>query len=176
MPLIKDGDTLVKSVSLYREKHWLYHAYVLPFAVLYAIWFHAWLTEDFRGASPEVGMIILAVIFILQVVIVLACHWSVHVMAFVTCTKVTRDFASATFAKFVPTVNNGSPELLRIKRSGLDTWVIFQKLKYIWSDERKQFESLEFPVDKKLIHYLRSTGYEDEASLEERKRLFGTNK
>ena len=57
-----------------------------------------------------------------------------------------------------------------------DIWVIFQKLKYVWVEESMQFQGLEFPVDKKLGFYLRSTGYQDEASLEETRRAFGTNK
>ena len=174
MGFIKEGDSLVQSVTLYSQKHWLYHAYVFPFTVLYAIWAYAWLFEDFYDSSPEAGMIVLAVIFIVQVVIVLACHWSVHVMAFVTCSK-TKSIEQATFAKFVPTVNNGSSELIKIHRKGGETWVIFQKLKYIWSDQLAQFEGLEFPVDEKLSYYLHSTGFADEASLEERKRKFGNN-
>ena len=54
--------------------------------------------------------------------------------------------------------------------------MIFQKLKYVWVEESMQFQGLEFPVDKKLGFYLRSTGYQDEASLEETRRAFGTNK
>ena len=78
----------------------------------------------------------------------------------------------------MPTTNNGSAELIRIHKSKStgDIWVIFQKLKYVWVEESMQFQGLEFPVDKKLGFYLRSTGYQDEASLEETRRVFGTNK
>ena len=178
MSFIKEGDPLVKRVQLYSEKYWLYHAYIFPFIVVYAIWTYAWLFEDFYGFPHEAGMISLAVTFFVQVVIVLACHWSVHVMALVTCTKVNHPNAeNATIAKFVPTTNNGSAELIRIHKSkNGDIWVIFQKLKYVWVEEEKQFQGLEFPVDRKLSFYLRSTGYQDEATLEEIKRSFGTNK
>lgn len=176
MSLIKSGDSLVQSVALYRDKHWLLHTYVLPFSVIYAIWFHAWLFGDFYGHSEEAGMIALAVTFVIQTIVVLACHWSVHIMAVVTCTKVKRP-QEATYAKFVPTNNNGSPELVRLKRSAKtgDIWVIFQKLKYTWSEDEFEFQGLEFPVDKKLRHYLHSTGFMDEDSLEEVKRVYGTN-
>ena len=178
MSLIKEGDPLVKRVQLYSEKYWLYHAYIFPFIVIYAIWAYAWLFEEFYGFPQEAGLISLAVIFFVQVVIVLACHWSVHVMALVTCSKVKHpNSSSATIAKFVPTTNNGSAELIRIHKSkNGDIWVIFQKLKYVWNDQERQFQGLEFPVDRKLSFYLRSTGYQDEVTLEETKRSFGTNK
>ena len=105
--LIKNEDPLVNKISLYIDRHWLLHAYVLPFFVIYAIWTQAWLFSDFYGHSVEAGLIFLAVVFLLQVLMALACHWSVHVMALVTCSKVKKP-SEASFAKFVPTANNGS--------------------------------------------------------------------
>ena len=179
MSFIKEGDALVHRVQLYSEKHWLYHAYIFPFIIVYAIWMYAWLFENFYDLPHEAGMISLAVTFFIQVVIVLACHWSVHVMALVTCTKVSHpNSENATLAKFVPTTNNGSAELKRIhkcKTTG-DIWVIFQKLKYVWVEDVKQFQGLEFPIDRKLGFYLHSTGYQDEAALESTRRTFGNNK
>ncbi len=98
MRLVKADDELVDYVSLYVDRHWFIHAYVFPFVILYAAWFHAWLVADFYGHSLEAGLIALAAIFLLQVLLVLACHWSVHVMAFVTCSKVRKP-SEATFAK-----------------------------------------------------------------------------
>ena len=177
MGLIKEGDPLVDSISLYKDRHWLLHFYVLPFFVLYAIWLQAWLVTDFYGMTVEAGMVTLAFIFALQVLVVLSCHWSVHIMAVTTCTKV-KSPSEATFAKVVPTANNGSAELVRVRkavRSG-DIWLIFQKLKYIWSEEKEAFGSLEFPVNEKLSYYLHSKGHEEESSLHEAKRVFGDNK
>lgn len=174
--LIKEGDELVQSVTLYRHKHWLWHAYVMPFSVFYAAWFYAWLVADFYGFSVEVGIVSLAVLFCIQVIFVLSCVWSVHIMALVTCSKVSHP-SEATYAKFVPTSNNGSPELVRIHRSSHNAyWVIFQKLKYSWSESDFEFQGLVFPVDKKLSFYLHSNGFQDEETLEQSKRTFGTNR
>ena len=122
-------------------------------------------------------MIVLATIFCLQVLLALACHWSVHVMAFVTCSNVITPH-EATIAKFVPTANNGSAELVRIRKSAKtgDIWCIFQKLKYIWSDEEGVFKGLEFPTSETFSTYLNAKGFEDEESLAERRRVFGDNK
>lgn len=175
--LVKTDETLVESVSLYTDKHWLLHAYVLPFAVVYAIWFQAWLFADFYGYSLEAGLVTLGAIFFVQVLVVLGCHWSVHVMAFVTCSKVYKP-AEATFAKFVPTANNGSAELVRVHRSvrSGDIWCMFQKLKYLWNERDQVFAGLEFPVNRTFEHYLQSKGHDEESALVETKRVFGDNK
>ena len=51
MSLIKEGDPLVQRVQVYSEKYWLYHAYIFPFIVVYAIWVYAWLFEDFYDSA-----------------------------------------------------------------------------------------------------------------------------
>ena len=178
MSFIKEGDPLVQYICLYRDKHWLFHLYVLPFGVIYAAWFHAWLFADFYGHSLEAGLVSLVAIFGLQVILVLACVWSVHVMAWVTCRKVRHPREGATYAKFVPTTNNGSAELVRVHRSAKtgDIWVMFQKLKYIWSDKESHFLGLQFPVQESLGYYLHSSGHKDEETLSETRRIFGDNK
>ncbi len=177
MGIIKEGDGLVQSVTLYKDRPWPLHGYVLPFTVIYAAWFHAWLFTDFYGHSLEGGIICLVGIFVAQVIVVLACVWSVHVMALVTCTKVSRP-QEATYAKFVPTSNNGSSELVRLRRRPQtgEMWVIFQKLKYSWCEEANEFQALEFPVDKKFSYYLHALGHTNDEQLEEVYRIFGDNK
>ena len=177
MGFAKDGDPLVQSITLYTDRHWLLHLYVLPFIVAYSVWLEAWLISDFHGLTVEAGFVILAGIFALQVLIVLSCHWSVHVMALVTCSKVHSP-SEATHAKVVPTANNGSAELVRLRkavRSG-DIWLLFQKLKYVFSEDSQVFSGLEFPVNDKLSSYLHSKGHDEESSLHEAKRIFGDNK
>ena len=79
--------------------------------------------------------------------------------------------------QFVPTANNGSPELVRVHkavRSG-DIWCVFQKLKYVWKPDEQVFAGLEFPVDKPYDYYLKSQGFEDENDLANKRRIFGNN-
>ena len=165
MSFIKEGDALVQRVQLYSEKHWLYHAYIFPFIIVYAIWTYAWLFENFYDLPHEAGMISLAVTFFIQVVIVLACHWSVHVMALVTCTKVSHpNSENATLAKFVPTTNNGSAELKRIHKSKTtgDIWVIFQKLTSGIHAHAIAYYASVRPVDFRanpLLHFRNGPGY-----------------
>jgi cation-transporting ATPase 13A1 len=55
----------------------------------------------------------------------------------------------------VPTVNNGSAELIRLARAGPHPlWFTFQKLKYVWDPDKKIFRRIQFPVDLSLRSYL----------------------
>jgi cation-transporting ATPase 13A1 len=174
---VRKNDSLVEYVSLYVNRHWLLHAYVSPFILLYGVWMHAWLFTDFYGHSLEAGLIALAGVFILQTLLVLACHWSVHMMALVTCSRVKTPL-EASFAKFVPTDNNGSAELVQVHKSARsgDIWCMFQKLKYLWLESEGIFAGLEFPVNETYAHYLEAKGQDDDEALVNTRRVFGDNK
>lgn len=45
--------------------------------------------ETIDDSSVEAGLIGLGIIFVIQSIIYLLCHWSVHAKAFLTCSKVT---------------------------------------------------------------------------------------
>ena len=70
----------VKSLSLYREKHILFHGYVFPFIALYVAAVVGWMTtQEEWSAHAELLYITLAAIAALNVVTCLFCVWSVHV-------------------------------------------------------------------------------------------------
>ena len=79
-------------------------------------------------------------------------------------------------AKVVPTPNNGSSELVRLRREAGETFFIFQKLKFTFDEERKLFRGVEFPTDKSYQFYLDYRGHEEEEQLEKVRRHFGDNK
>lgn len=90
-------------------------------------------------------------------------------------TKVKR-LKDATLAKVVPTPNNGSSELVRIHRSSDDeTWFVFQKLKYIWDDEKKLFRGLEFPANQSYEFYLDWRGHATDEDVAKTEKHFGNN-
>ena len=70
----------VKSLSLYREKHILFHGYVFPFIALYVAVVVGWTTTQEEWlAHAEPLYITLAAIAAANVVTCLFCVWSVHV-------------------------------------------------------------------------------------------------
>jgi len=172
MAVIQDQNDLIASISLYKDRHWLYHGYVAPFGVIYLTWlYYTFLVTDY---PLEGCLIALVAIFLVQVLMILSCMWSVHVMAWLTCKEV-KDVKAATVAKFVPTPNNGSAELLRIRRKGEHVWCTFQKLKFLWDEDKRTFRSLVFPTDLSFDTYLNSKGHETEEQLATKAALYGDN-
>nr|CAD7412977.1 unnamed protein product [Timema poppensis] len=72
----------------------------------------------------------------------------------------TKDPLKAEAAKVVPTANNGSSEL--DDKNNISTWFVFQKTKYVWDDNKKQFRGLEFPVNLPFGEYMEWKGYQED--------------
>ncbi len=79
--------------------------------------------------------------------------------------------------KVVPRPNNGSSELVQIRKDDCgETFWIFQKLKYTFDAEKRLFRAVEFPADQSCQHYLEWKGYEDDETLAKAERHYGNNK
>ncbi|XP_048508529.1 endoplasmic reticulum transmembrane helix translocase isoform X2 [Athalia rosae] len=88
----------------------------------------------------------------------------------------TNDPLKAKVVKVVPTPNNGSSELVTLYRdSNQVPWFIFQKTKYSWDLNKKQFRCLEFPVSKPLSHYENWKGYQDTEEVTAAEEKYGKN-
>lgn len=59
-------DSLVDSISTYKQRPIYFHAYVGPFIVLYFAWFYIWLISGINDYW-ELGCIVMAGIGIIQV-------------------------------------------------------------------------------------------------------------
>ncbi|KAK3922402.1 Manganese-transporting ATPase 13A1 [Frankliniella fusca] len=172
-------DELVQSVTLHKPRPLLLHGYVFPFLVLYPAWLYGWLFVYGVSDHVEAGFTGLAGLGVLQVLICLCCHWSVHVRCFLTCGSV-KDPLQAEVAKVVPTDNNGSSELVKVhhfkdddKKDSL--WFVFQKTKYVWDPERKCFQGLRFPVDLSFSTYMEWKGYQEESDIQKAESFYGKN-
>ncbi|XP_034230905.1 manganese-transporting ATPase 13A1 [Thrips palmi] len=172
-------DDLVQSVTLHTPRPLLLHGYVFPFLVLYPAWLYGWLFVYGVSDHLEAGFTGLAALGVVQVLICLFCHWSVHVRCFLTCGTV-KDFRKAEVAKVVPTDNNGSSELVRVhffkdEDRNDCLWFIFQKTKYVWSNERKCFQGLLFPVNDSYGAYMDWKGYQEETDIQKAESFYGKN-
>ena len=77
----------------------------------------------------------------------------------------------------MPTPNNGSTELINLYKSKVhEPWFIFQKTKYVWDPNKKEFVSIQFPVNDIVKHYTQWKGYSDEKEIEEAEQKYGKNK
>jgi len=177
MNLADPEDELVTQVSLHRTRPPILHGYIAPFLLLYLSWLYTWLIHIGYEQWLEAGYIVGAAIVILNVLVVLSCHWSVSVMAVMTCNRVSeREAVMAEWAKVVPSENNGSAELVRLARSGAyPLWFTFQKLKYVWDTDKKVFRRVTFPVDHSLAHYRDWKGWGEEQEVLDKTNLYGNN-
>lgn len=55
-------------------------------------------------------------------------------------------------------------------------WFIFQKLKYTWDADKKQFRGVDFPINEPLEKYYNAKGHEDEQDVNIAERTLGNNK
>ncbi|XP_022911690.2 endoplasmic reticulum transmembrane helix translocase [Onthophagus taurus] len=176
MPPLIEVDDLVHSVTLYTIYPTLFHLYVIPFVVLYCTWLYTWCGVYGFNEFYEGGFVGLAAIGCLQVLCCLGCYWSVHVNCFFAC-KAEKDPKKATVAKVVPTANNGSSELVRLRRSkdNQNIWFVFQQTKYFWCADKKQFRGLEFPIHKTYSEYAQWKGYQEESDVLDAEQFYGRN-
>lgn len=187
----------IQSIKPYRFRPMLLHLNILPFLIAYLVWFYVWTVQFGVDEFPELGMIVTAVIAMLQVVTCLFCYWFVEFRVLMQCSRVPdRDADKAECVQITPTANNGFAELVYLHHkyktatqstSGhLDfaaptekvTWFTFQKTKYMFDSERKEFKPIEFPVDNhSLQFYLDSKGYSvSDAQVQEAQAYFDLNR
>ncbi|XP_036329335.1 manganese-transporting ATPase 13A1 [Rhagoletis pomonella] len=172
-------DDLVQYVTLHIRNPIVLSGIVMPFVLMYLTAFYAWIFVYGIDVHYEAGLISVAVIAFAQILSLLCCYWSVHVLAFLNCRKVKIP-AEGVLAKVVPTPNNGSSQLVHIHCSKLangeqQLYFVFQKTKYVWDEEKCTFHGIAFPVHEILSHYSRSRGHETEAAVKIAEQTYGLN-
>lgn len=85
-------------------------------------------------------------------------------------------------AKVVPMSNNGSPEMVPIRQTQLDdaenqmiSWFVFQKIKYVWDENKKTFRGIDFPIHKTYKEYIRHKGHQNEEDVDLAIKKYGNN-
>lgn len=82
-------DELVQYVTLHVQNPIILTGVVLPFGILYAIAFYLWFVVYGVVEHYEAGIICLAAIIFVHILTSLFCFWSVHVLTFLNCHKVS---------------------------------------------------------------------------------------
>ncbi|KAH8391365.1 manganese-transporting ATPase 13A1 [Drosophila serrata] len=197
-------DDLVQYVSLHVRIPTALSGVVLPFVPLYLAAFYLWIhvyggettpsdnnnvevisgenitsTDATTTVWNDVGFIGVVAIAFLHVLTLLFCYWSVHVLAFLTCRRVKLPGANV-LAKVVPTANNGNSKIVPVRSAKLEDgstqyFLVFQKTKYVWNEDRKTFRAVEFPVNGLLSRYSASRGLETEEAIKRATNTYGNN-
>ncbi|XP_043091467.1 manganese-transporting ATPase 13A1 [Puntigrus tetrazona] len=175
------SDDLVRSVSLHSRRPRVLHGTVFPFLLLYPGCLYAWLGVYGAAEYAEAGLLAFAALGIAHVLTVLSGYWSVHAHCWLTCSKES-DPARATFAKVIPTPNNGSAELVPLLRDkdedGAEILSFeFQKIRYVYDNkEKKVFLPVAFPINFPMSHFQNWRGYQEEDQLRAAEKRYGTNR
>ena len=75
----------------------------------------------------------------------------------------------------VPKDNNGSAELVRLARTGPhQLWFSFQKIKYVFDQDKKLFRKINFPVDLAMATYRDAKGWAEE-EIHDKTLFYGNN-
>lgn len=169
-------DNLINSVSLYVPRYTAFHGAIFPFAVLYLLWSYVSFHSADLGDLYFIGIFGIGVA---QALCSLCCYWSVSFRCLLSCRRVTSPQA-ATLVKVIPTPNNGFTELVLL-HSFQDqdlqtvTWFRYQEIKYVWNEDKKCFNSLEFPISNVIEHYVNCKGYNSDEQLARAVQLYGRN-
>lgn len=176
----------IESISAYKFRHFLIHLNIAPFFIGYIAWFMVWSYKFGIEEYPELGMIITFLIGIMQVLTCLFCYWFVEFRVLMQCSRV-KDPEKAEVVKVTPTANNGFSELVYIHHKFVIkdpnqqpekiTWFKFQKTKYIYDSDKKQFKALEFPINQPLSYYMESKGFsQSDQQIQDAVSYFDLNK
>lgn len=76
--------------------------------------------------------------------------------------------------------NNGSPELVAVQTTRVDdgdliSWFMFQKIKYVWDDNKRTFRGIDFPVNKTFGEYKKTKGHQDDKDVDQAVKIYGNN-
>ncbi|KAJ3411685.1 hypothetical protein HDV05_001846 [Chytridiales sp. JEL 0842] len=147
---------IVKTSSLHNLVPSERHLYSYPFSVFYLGWLYLYFAKyDELFGSREFAFLTFILVVALHILAFLVCQWSVNAKTFLTCKKETDPY-KAQLIKIIPVAHQGSSGMCDIMRSERDDdpkpmlYFFFQKRKFVYDDEKKQFTSLRFPFEDGL--------------------------
>uniref|UniRef100_A0A8C2IMH8 Endoplasmic reticulum transmembrane helix translocase n=1 Tax=Cyprinus carpio TaxID=7962 RepID=A0A8C2IMH8_CYPCA len=175
------SDDLVRSVSLHSRRPRVLHGTVFPFLLLYPGCLYAWLGVYGAAEYAEAGLLALAALGIAHVLTIDRFYWACKLTVIIQLYfQKESDPAKATFAKVIPTPNNGSAELVPLLRDKDGAEILsfkFQKICYVYdSKEKKCFLPVAFPINFPMSHFQNWKGYQEEDQLRAAEKRYGTNR
>jgi cation-transporting ATPase 13A1 len=182
-PLVDNAQ--IRSAELLRPLPFYMHTYVWPFAIAWPVFLRYYLTQDLYDkhiGGEEWTFVWVGSIITVQSLVWLSTHWSVHIRARFTASKVA-DVKDAEQIKVIPIANAGSGEVCNIVRDkvGGQTNVsfLFQKRRFLYNPGTKSFSTLTFDIDAdpkpSVGSFQQSRGLQKEADLSRLEYHYGMN-
>ena len=179
---MKVQDEDVSSMTICRPRPLITRLYVLPFLFLYATICVVYNYTDLLGTAYPgfLASIIAGFTAILHGMCFLGTKWSVYYRFRTEFIEMsTSDIDRATHIYVVPHVNHGTSSISPIEHKhtskGREINFEFQKVRYIWDDDKRTFIRIEYPSEMPLRHYFEAQGYLTEVDVECAREKYGPN-
>ena len=91
MSISPENDSLVKDITLVNKSPYYLHGYIIPFILLYSV-AAAFLMQYSGFENYGLWIVVLVCIFLVQVLTILSCFWSVDMRCILTCKRVSKTF------------------------------------------------------------------------------------
>ncbi|KAI8364729.1 putative SPF1-P-type ATPase [Radiomyces spectabilis] len=162
-----------------------WHLYIWPFALLYPVWsyFYLFKYDEYLG-SQEWTFVTLGSIITLHALAFLVCQWSVAIKAKFTCLK-EPNINKAQMIMVIPFRHSGTGAICPLHRGKISSATEkpelsfhFQQKKFIYNEDKKQFEELTYPSDvNPPVGIFQSVkGLQTEKEIDEVHETYGPNR
>ncbi|KAF2772231.1 hypothetical protein EJ03DRAFT_288612 [Teratosphaeria nubilosa] len=183
VPLVDNAT--IKEATLHNPRPLLLHFYVLPFLVVWPVFFSVYLSRESYDKyinGQEWTFVFAGSIITAQSLIWLMTFWNVNLRAWFTATS-AKDVGHAALIKVIPQENSGMPEICEIQRDNVggkeNISFLFQKRRFLYNAEKRSFAPLEFRMDndpKPLIgDFQQSKGLVKKSEIERIRQHYGSN-
>ncbi|CAG8522745.1 9987_t:CDS:10 [Ambispora gerdemannii] len=171
----------IRQSSLHIPRTLIWHAYVWPFVGFYLAWLYIYLfAYDELLVSEEWTFLTLGSLITTNALLFLSCQWSVRLKALFTCKSVlVNDIYKARVIKIIPAPHKGKGEICPLYHAeNGEISFQYQKRKYIWDEDRKEFYKLAYPSDAAtLLHdYQNHNGLQGDDEINATKEKYGFNR
>ena len=175
----------IKSATLHNPRPLLLHAYVLPFLVIWPVFFSYYLPQesyDKHIGGQEWTFVFSGTIVTLQSLIWLTTFWNVNVRAWFTASS-AKSVQNAGLIKVLPEENAGAADICTIDRDNVggreNISFLFQKRRFLYNHETGSFSPLTFAMDQepkpKIGEFQKSNGLQKKADIERLQQHYGAN-
>ncbi|KAK0266807.1 putative cation-transporting ATPase 1 [Friedmanniomyces endolithicus] len=183
VPLVSGSS--ITSATLHQPLPTYLHAYMLPYYILWPIFFSVYLSEERYNQyinGQEWTFVFAGTIVTFQSLLWLMTFWNVNIRALFTATT-AKSIHDAGLIKLIPGANAGMPEICEIKRDQVggreNTSFLFQKRRFLLDREKGVFAPLEFKMDEEpkpeVGMYQRSNGLQKKSEVERIQQHYGPN-
>uniref|UniRef100_A0A0K0E9Q6 Cation-transporting ATPase n=1 Tax=Strongyloides stercoralis TaxID=6248 RepID=A0A0K0E9Q6_STRER len=172
-------DELIDHIKICKIRPILLQLHVAPFIILYLGTLLSWKFYFQNEENYFTFIVISSSIFIFQIFIGLFSLWFKEFYYFLSC-KNEKNIKNATHVLVKPTINNGKCEILPINYDNLingevKIWIEFQKVVYVYDENKKQFNQLEFDNNKSFNFFNSWLGLTSDEIITQTRLKYGNN-